>query len=86
MPQCDSGKVCHRSESAARRVAIAVAEARTHDRPRVYACPLCHHWHLTSRPGLSRRERSRRRFRLLVPTPATPEEVAAFFARYAPPR
>jgi hypothetical protein len=39
MAGCSSGKVGHGSEWAA----VAVGTKRTHGRPRVYACPECHH-------------------------------------------
>jgi hypothetical protein len=84
MAECRSGKACHRSERAAHEAAIAVGRKRTHSRLRVYFCSLCRYWHLTSRPGTSRLERRRHRLIVRVPTPATPEEVAAFFAKYGP--
>ena len=83
MVECPSRKACHRSEQAAHEAAIAVARRRTHSRPRVYFCPRCHCWHLTSRRGRSGPERRRRRWIQRVPVVATPEEVAAFFTRYA---
>jgi hypothetical protein len=82
MDGCPSGKACHRSEQAAREAAIGAGRARTHRRPRVYLCSLCHYWHLTSRPGRSRLERRQRRLVQRAPAPATPQEVAAFFNRY----
>jgi len=82
MVECESGKVCHRSERAARGAAIGVGFRRTHTRLRVYLCARCHFWHLTSRPGQSRLERRRHRLSVRVPTPATAQEVAAFFAKY----
>jgi hypothetical protein len=84
MDGCPSGKACHRSEQAAREAAIGAGRARTHRRPRVYLCAICHYWHLTSRPGKPKSERPRQRRKLRVPTPASPDEVASFFARYMP--
>lgn len=80
MTGCSSGKVGHTSLRAARRAAVAVARRRTHDRPRVYACPTCHRWHLTSAPGASLALARRRHGLLDEPHPASPAEVAAWFA------
>jgi hypothetical protein len=83
MATCTTGKVAHSSESAARQAAVAVARVRTHDRPRVYECPRCHCWHLTSAPKL-RRAIARRRHRWLEePTPATRAELDAWFALHS---
>lgn len=79
---CTSGKVAHHSESAARRAAVAVARVRTHDRPRVYECPRCHHWHLTSAPRLRRGIGRPGHGRLREPTPATRAELDAWFAAH----
>jgi hypothetical protein len=82
MVECSSGKVGHLSKSGARRAAIAVAIKRTHDRPRVYACPDCHRWHLTSAPGHRTRLRRRVHALLYVPHPASQAEVDAWFAAH----
>jgi hypothetical protein len=82
MNRCSSGKVGHASESAARRAAIAVARVRTHDRPRVYACPHCHAWHLTSAPR-RRPVTGRRSHQMYVPQPATPAEFEAWFVLHS---
>ena len=85
MTGCSSGKVGHLSESAARRAAVAVAEARTHDRPRVYACPDCHRWHLTSAPR-ARRATGRLRHRgQHEPHPLPRAEFEAWFAAHWKP-
>ena len=82
MTECGSGKVGHLSEQAARRAAVAVARARTHDRPRAYACPDCHRWHLSSvrkhAPTVVRR-----RVRLAEPHPVSRAELDAWFAAHA---
>src|SRR5688572_29689576 len=79
---CTSGKVAHHSESAARRAAVAVARVRTHDRPRVYECPRCHRWHLTSEPRLRRATGRSGHRQLQEPTPATRAELDAWFAAH----
>lgn len=84
MTACASGKVGHSSESAARAAAVAVARARTHDRPRVYECPQCHCWHLTSARGLRTAMGRRRHQRLHEPTVATRAELDAWFAAHSP--
>ena len=85
MTECSSGKVGHLSEGAARRAAVAVAQVRTHDRPRVYACPSCHRWHLTSAPRWRRAMGLRRHQRLQEPQPATRAELDAWFAAHSRP-
>ena len=83
MTGCSSGKVGHLSEAAARRAAVAVAKVRTHDRPRVYSCPSCHRWHLTSAPRQRRAMGLRRHQRLKEPQPATRAELDAWFAAHS---
>ena len=83
MAGCTSGKVGHHSESAARRAAVAVARVRTHDRPRVYACPHCHCWHLTSAPRLRTVLARRRHHCIQEPTVATRAELDAWFAAHS---
>ncbi len=85
MMACASGKVGHHSESAARRAAVAVAQGRMHDRPRVYECPDCHCWHLTSAPRLRTAMGRRRHHRLHEPTVATRAELDAWFAAHPRP-
>ena len=85
MTGCTSGKVGHHSESAARRAAVAVARVRTHDRPRVYECPRCHFWHLTSAPRSRRVFARRRHQRMQEPTVATRAELDAWFAAHSTP-
>lgn len=82
MTECRSGKAGHLSEGAARRAAVAVARKRMHDRPRVYPCPDCHCWHLTSGIDHGRHLARRARGRLLEPSPATPAEFDAWFAEH----
>ena len=84
MDRCRSGKVSHASESAARRAAVAVAARRTHDRPRVYACPECHDWHLTSAPAHRSALRRRGHAGIPEPRPASLAEVDAWFAQHRP--
>ena len=83
MTECGSGKVGHRSACSARQAAIAVARKRTHHRPRVYACPDCHRWHLTSVAGQSRAMSRRVHGRLPEPSPASAAEFAAWFAEHS---
>ena len=85
MTGCSSGKVGHTSESAARRAAVAVAQRRTGDRPRVYACPTCHRWHLTTAPGQRRAMARRRHARMIEPHPASRAELDAWFAEHSRP-
>lgn len=89
---CPSGKVGHASQHAAKAAATAVGQKRTHDRPRVYQCPTCAAWHLTSAPkhpappAQRLPKRLRRRGRPpAVPQPATPEEVDAWFSQHSRP-
>jgi hypothetical protein len=82
MSECGSGKVGHPSRSTARRAAVAVAIKRTHDRPRVYACPDCHRWHLTSVRRSRTPRRGRRVEELREPRPASAAEVDAWFAAH----
>ena len=83
MAECRSGKVGHRSQCAARHAAIAVGRRRTHDRPRVYVCPDCHRWHLTSAPGRSRSLSRRAHGRLPEPQPLSAAEFDAWFAEHS---
>jgi hypothetical protein len=83
MAACGSGKVGHRSERSARQAAIAVGRKRTHHRPRVYACPDCHNWHLTSAAGQSRALSRRAHARLPEPRPVSAAEFAAWFAEHS---
>ncbi|TFV91384.1 hypothetical protein [Blastococcus sp. CT_GayMR16] len=84
---CPSGKTEHPSETAARRAATSVGQRRTHDRPRVYQCPHCHGWHLTSSPKARQpaAHGNRRRGNAPAPpTPATRTEFEAWFAAHTP--
>jgi hypothetical protein len=82
MTECRSGKEGHRSRIAARRAAVAVARKRTHDRPRVYHCPDCHRWHLTSTRDHARHLARGAHDRLQQPAPASRAELDAWFAEH----
>lgn len=79
---CPTGKVGHRSRAAARRAAINAAIARTHDRLRSYHCPDCHRWHLSSAPPIRDPRPRRQKAQVRRPAPATPAEVADWFAQH----
>jgi hypothetical protein len=79
MAECRSGKTAHLSEGAARRSSVAVAKRRTHRKLRVYACPQCHCWHLTSALGHSRALARRPRKPLPEPHPVSREELDVWF-------
>lgn len=82
MSECRSGKKGHLSQGAARRAAIAVAIRRTHDRPRIYPCPDCHRWHLTSVRDHTRHLARPIHGRLHEPVLASRAEVDAWFAQH----
>jgi len=51
---CPSGKVRHqkkRDAEQAARVAVRLRYDPVPDWLRIYECPACHGWHLTSKPG-----------------------------------
>lgn len=86
MPEasCSTGKLCHRSQAAARRHATGIAHI-TGDRQRPYWCERCRYWHLATpipREGQPPARRTRPR-RGAPPTTATVAELDAFLARHA---